>query len=196
MIQKNPLVQLQHWLDEERQQGAPDPQQAVLCSVSNQNTPHARIVAIREINEQKLLFFTQKITRKVREIQENPAVSLVFWFELHQREVIIEGIATPLSDVENQAYWNAYPRLAQIRFHSYAGTSMQAIADKMQIEEKRRVIAAQYSGEKPLPYNPYYCGYEIHPQRVVLYAYRTDELSDVWEYQRQEENWILQRLSP
>jgi pyridoxamine 5'-phosphate oxidase len=44
---------------EEKQAGAPNPQQAVLATCARAAVPHARVVVIREMNEDSLLFFTQ-----------------------------------------------------------------------------------------------------------------------------------------
>lgn len=119
----NPFELLKTWLQEERDGGAPNPQQAVLATAAQQTAPHARVVAIREITENGLLFFTQRGTRKVQELQDNPHATMVFWLELQQRGVIVEGSVVPLSAEENGHYWQSYPREAQIRFYSYAPTS-------------------------------------------------------------------------
>lgn len=87
----NPIDLMNKWLHEEQAAGAPNPQQAVLSTSTNDNVPHGRVVAIREINDQGLLFFTQKGTRKVNELNINPIGAITFWFELLQREIMIEG---------------------------------------------------------------------------------------------------------
>lgn len=190
-----PINQLINWILEERQQGVINPQQAVLSTATNDAVPHARVVAVREISEEGLVFFTQKGTRKVVELHSNPQAVMTFWFEVLQREVILEGIVAALLPEENEHYWHSYPREAQIRFYSYAATSSQPINSKMQLEEKRQSIATQYQ-DKALPMSEFYCGFKLIPQRMVFYAYRTDELSDVYEYLQVENNWTKTRLSP
>ncbi|HCJ1109662.1 TPA: pyridoxal 5'-phosphate synthase [Legionella pneumophila] len=190
-----PIKQLNIWIDEERHKGAPNPQQAVLSTATKESIPHARVVAIREISEQSLLFFTQKGTRKVAELITNPIATLTFWFELLQREVIIEGVVESLLPEENERYWQAYPREAQIRFYSYAATSSQPIISKHQLEKKKKNIAVNYQ-DKPLPMSEFYCGFRVKPARMVFYAYRTDELSDVVEYHLVDNRWITRLLSP
>ncbi len=190
-----PINQLINWISEERQHGVINPQQAVLSTTTSDAIPHARVVAVREINEDGLLFFTQKGTRKVVELQINPRAAMTFWFEVLQREVIIEGTVNALLAEENERYWSSYPREAQIRFHSYAATSSQPISSKMQLEEKKRTIEKHYHG-KELPMNEFYCGFRFVPQRLIFYAYRTDELSDVDEYLLSEKQWIKRCLSP
>ena len=166
-LMNNPIELLNKWLSEERAAGAPNPQQAVLSTATDQAVPHARVVAIREINDQWLLFFTQKKTRKVSELGINPIAAMVFWFELLQREVIIEGEVEPLSEVENTHYWQSYPREAQIRFYSYAPTSSESITSKQELEEKRKQIEQKFIG-KQLPINEFYCGFKLKPKRTAL----------------------------
>ncbi|HBI22007.1 MAG TPA: pyridoxamine 5'-phosphate oxidase [Legionella sp.] len=191
----DPIEHLSQWLQNERAAGAPNPQQAVLSTATMDAVPHSRVVAIREIDAQGLLFFTQKDTRKVAEMSINPAVSMTFWFELLLREVIIEGTIEALSEIENEQYWQSYPREAQIRFHSYAPTSAQPIRDKQELEEKRKVIQ-QNCTDHPVPVSPLYCGFRLKPNRFIFYAYRSDELSDVLEYTHLNDEWTTQLLSP
>lgn len=191
----NPITLLTSWISEERDNGAPSPQHAILSTTGKDAIPHGRVIAIREINDQGLLFFTQRGTRKVVEITNNPMVSLTFWFELFEREVMIDGTVKALSESECKTYWDTYPAFAQIRFHSYAPTSSQVIPNKQLIEDKRKSLTDQFQN-KPLPMSEYYCGFRVIPARMVFYIYRTDELSDVIEYYFIKNNWDRRLLSP
>lgn len=152
-----PLELLNRWLAEEKNAGAPNPQQAVLSTCSKGGLPHARVVAIREINEHSLLFFTQRNSRKVAEILSNPFATITFWFELIQREVILEGSITQLSNLENEQYWHTNPRENQIRFTTYAPTSSQPIISKEILQNRMKQIEQEFDG-KSLPMSPFYCG--------------------------------------
>jgi pyridoxamine 5'-phosphate oxidase len=143
-----PLKLLNQWITEEKDAGAPNPQHAVLATATLKALPHSRVIAIREISDTDLIFFTQKETKKVAQLTENPQVSLTFWFELKQREVIVEGIVEPLSTTETEAFWQNNPRFAQLRFAAYAPTSMQAISSKQILEDKKNAIEKEYSNTK------------------------------------------------
>ena len=192
---KDPINLLKKWLEEEKELGVSNPQHAVLSTATSSAIPHSRVVAIREINEKSMIFFTQKGTRKVTELINNPVAALTFWLEMSSREVIIEGTTVPLSGEENKSYWNSYPREAKIRFHSYAETSATPIASKEILEKKKNQIALEYQGQI-LPMSEFYYGFRFIPTRLVFYTYRTDELSDVAEYIYRENSWVRQILSP
>lgn len=195
MSEKLPILLLKNWLDKESELGAPNSQQAVLCTATQHAIPHGRVVAIREISTEGLLFFTQKNTRKIEELTHHHKASMVFWLELQQRQVVVEGKVEVLAASENLYFWENYPREAQIRFYAYAPTSTQAIASKAELENKKQIIASQYQGQS-LPIHPHYQGFLLKPNRFVFYHYRTDELSDVVEYQYTLNTWERQLLSP
>lgn len=190
-----PSQLLASWIAQEKELGAQYAQHAVLSSQAIDGAPHGRVVAIREITEDWILFFTQKRTRKVLEIANNNQVTLTFWFERYAREVIVEGTASFLSDEQNAEYWQNYSQWAQIRFLSYAPTSGLPIENKQLLEEKRLEIE-QSLDNNPIPCSSDYCGISIQPERFVFYSYRLDELSDVWEYRVKGKTITQQRLSP
>lgn len=193
----SPMACLQDWLAAEQAAGAVNPQQAVLSTVATLPTPipHARVVAVREVDENGLLFFTQQGTRKVSELRANPNAVMTFWFELHQRQVSLEGEAYPLSSEENARYWQANAREAQIRFCSYAPTSGQPISSKDALEQKRQQIRVEFEG-KAIPPSPLYRGFRFKPVTALFYSYRTDEFSDVSRLTWRNGSWIQQRFSP
>ena len=191
-----PINKLTQWLNKENSVGAPDPAQAVLATSTIDAIPHSRVVAIREISQEGLLFFTQRGTKKVEELNVNPRVSLTFWFELTERQITIEGTVTPLTETENNNYWVAHPRFSQLRFYAYAPTSSQEISSKQILEDKKNTISKQFDGQV-IPMHPLYCGYRIKPIKFLFYAYRTDELSDVAAYLKQADgSWVEKIISP
>lgn len=195
MFDKNPFVTLTRWLTEEELAGAPNPKQGVLSTSTKDAVPHSRVVAVKQVNEEGLIFFTQKKTRKVFEIEQNPNASFVFWFELLQREIVLEGEITPLSNEENNHHWQEYPKDAQIRFYSYAPTSSQPIQNKKKLESLRTDIKNKYR-DKALPMTEHYIGFRLLANQIVFYAYQPEELSDVMKYKLVGHTWHKQILSP
>ena len=191
----SPFELLHDWLAVEALLGAPNPKQAVLATATPSGTPHARVVAIREIDSQGFLFFTQTGTRKVAELTANPQAVLTFWFELKQREIIVEGVVTALSAAENERYWHAYPREAQLRFHAYAPTSSEEILSKAHLEARKAALTQEYANQS-VPFSPNYCGFRLLPKRFIAYAYRLDELSDVCSYELNGTTWQRKIMSP
>jgi len=91
--------------------------------------------------------------------------------------------------------WKDYSREAQIRFYSYAPTSSQPIVSKDLLENRKKQIEIEFN-DRALPISSFYCGFRLKPSRIIFYAYRADELSDVFEYQYIDGQWKKQWLSP
>ncbi len=190
-----PINILEKWLEEEQQLGAPSARSAVLATTGLQSEPHNRVVAIREMNEEGILFFTQKGTRKVQDLMHTPLASIVFWLALKQREVVIEGDVVALTAAENKIYWDSYPREAQLRFSAYAETSAQVIDTMQTLEDKKTALTKQYEGQ-PIPLDPFYCGFRIVPKQFMFYAVRLDTLSEVFAYRLESGHFKKVLLSP
>ena len=190
-----PVNQLIDWLQNEKQLGIDQPECAVLSTSTSSNVPHSRVVAIREINTESLLFFTQKGTRKVTELLENPAAVLNFFFAMQQRQVIIEGIARPISQEENEHYWHSLPRERQLRFSAYAPTSGQVIHDLYFLDSRKRDVDEQYPNQA-IPMSEDYCGFRFIPETFVFYTVEPVSFSTVVRYCREDGGWKKELLSP
>ena len=82
----------------------------VLGTVDSKNKARTRTIAIRQINEWGILFFTQRGSEKVQHIKQNSFVSLTIYLPDSKRQIVVDGTAEALSDKENSQYWNTYPK--------------------------------------------------------------------------------------
>lgn len=190
-----PLSQLENILKQEQQLGVKDPRCAVLATVTTEGHPHSRVVAIREIQPESLLFFTQRLSRKVSELINNPHATLTFWFAMQQKQVVLEGVANPLSYEENKVYWEGLPRERQLRFSSYAPTSGKVIADQSVLEKRKAELATRYANQE-IPMCEDYCGFRFLPQTMLFYTIGTSTFSEVIRFSKTNEQWNEFYISP
>lgn len=196
MIHIQDLInEIKTWLDQEKTLGSPNPNNIVLATAGKNGIPHSRIVAIREISEQGVLFFTQRGTKKVTQILENPQASMTLWLPLQQRQIIMDGVIKPLTQKENEHYWNLLPYDRRIRFSTYSPTSGHPIQDLSILENKAKALMQQYTTET-LPISPYYCGYRFVPEVFYFYTLGTLTFSEIIKYIFDKGSWQKERLSP
>lgn len=165
-----------------------------LATASN-NIPYSRLVAIKEINAQGVVFFTQLGSQKVQQIADNPMVSITIFLPEHARQIIIAGKAMALSEQENQQYWKAYPKESQLRFIVYGPRSGEKIKDNSDLDELLNNYRQQYqnkSVEKPEAY----IGYRIAIQELKLYQLNAQSISDSFILTPDDLNWKLSQLVP
>lgn len=141
------------------------------------------------------VFFTQRGTRKVVELRDNPKVSMVLWLPLQQRQVVIEGLAHALPPEENEYYWETMPRDRQLRFTAYAPTSGQVIHSTDQLEEKYRLLSDRYN-QTIVQMSEFYCGFRVLPHTICFYTLGTNTFSEVQRFIKQNDNWNEEMISP
>ena len=71
-----PMEKMRTWIEEEKKLGSVEAASVVLATASASGEVHSRIVAIREITEVGILFFTQKQSRKTKDLRENSSASM------------------------------------------------------------------------------------------------------------------------
>jgi pyridoxamine 5'-phosphate oxidase len=191
----NPFVKIQEWLNKETELGSYDCNRVILATASKKGIPHSRVVAIREINEQGVLFFTQRGSRKVVELNENPFASMTLWLPAQQREVILDGHVQTLNSHENIDYWNALPRDRQLRFNTYGPTSGKIIHSLTELENKYAELSAHFHQQK-IPISESYCGYRLIPETIYFYTLGTETFSEVVRCKNMQEKWLAEMLSP
>lgn len=188
-----PINKMQEWLEKEKQLGSPDPDRVILATASAAGKVHSRVVAIREITETGVLFFTQRATRKVADLTENPSASMTLWLPLQQREVILDGITQPLTPNENNFYWDTLPYERQVKFTMHR--SGKQVSSLMELENEYQALLRKYRNEK-VPISDSYCGYRLSPEVAYFYTLGVESFSEVIKYSRTDVGWENELISP
>jgi pyridoxamine 5'-phosphate oxidase len=89
----NPLRELERWIEEARERGAPHPAAAAFVTASTEGRPSARTVTTKRIEDDALVFTSALWTRKANEIEANPQVALLFHWPSLGRQVHVTGEA-------------------------------------------------------------------------------------------------------
>src|SRR6185295_12156153 len=112
-IPKDPIQEFNRWYRSAKSANASCLDRITLATTDSRGRPSARIVLFKGMSpEGGLRIFTNYNSRKARELSENPAAALIFyWVELG-RQVRVEGKAIRLSAEESDGYWKTRPRLS------------------------------------------------------------------------------------
>ncbi len=192
---QSPLIKVREWIEAERSLGSSHPDRITLATCSAEGTPHSRIVAIREISSDGILFFTQRCSKKVTELACNPQASMTLWLPLQQRQVIMEGVTYPLTHQENERFWKTVPREQQLRFSAYAPTSGQVIDSVSVLDEQLDALTKKFLG-KEVPMSAEYCGFRLTAETLYFYTLGVNTFSEFVKYQKHQGSWNRQLVSP
>src|SRR4051812_41050133 len=82
-----PVERLGRWLAEAREAGVEAPMAMTLVTANADGRPSARIVSLKRIEDERLVFTTALWTRKVEELRANPCVAATFFWPDLGRQV-------------------------------------------------------------------------------------------------------------
>jgi pyridoxamine 5'-phosphate oxidase len=186
------IAQLEAWLAEARL-AVPQADAMTLATADRDGRPSARVVLLGGIDSRGLVFFTNRASRKGRELAENPRAAAVFhWWELG-RQVRIEGTVVETTEADSTAYWSSRRRASQIA--GWASPQSRALADRSDLAARVAQIEERFQGAGvPLP--PFWGGYRLLPESVEFWTHRENRLHDRVRYVRSGESWRRERLAP
>ena len=182
---------IQNWLDDEKDRL----KLGVLATVDENNYPRSRSVAIREIDANQVLFFTQKGSQKVSQLKMNPRVSMTVILQENRRQIIFEGVAKPLTAQENIKYWSNYPKESRVRFMTYGALSRGVLSDKKKLDLILSDLQERYKDSDPNCPEAY-MGYRINTHTLKLYQLNDEILSDSYIAAKKNDAWFVQRVVP
>ena len=188
----DPLRQFARWFDEARKSGVPEANAMTLATVGSNLRPSTRVVLIKDFDERGIVWYTNRQSRKGRELAGNPWAALQFhWVEL-ERVVRIEGRVREVDDAESDAYFASRP--LDHRIGAWASPQSQPIPGRAWLVAEAAKYAARFMLDPPRP--PHWGGYRLEPDCWEFWQGRKSRLHDRLRYRLESGQWSRERLSP
>jgi pyridoxamine 5'-phosphate oxidase len=189
----NPVVQFEKWFDESLKSECDEPNAFVLSTISN-SRPRGRVVLLKGIHKGQFIFYSNYLSAKGHEIEENVFVSMTFlWLPL-QRQVRIEGKAIKVESVLSDDYFQKRPRGNQIG--AIASPQSQRVSSRQELEELFEKADKKLLNSEVLPRPQHWGGYSIEPDYVEFWQGRESRMHDRIIYEKSNDKWNLSRLAP
>lgn len=168
------------------------PNVVVLATVSD-NKPNTRCVLIKEINEEGFVFYTNYESNKGKEIEKNPFVSIVFFWEELKTQIRIKGIAEKVSKEKSEEYFKSRPKGNQIAtIISKQSKELESYEKLIEEFEKLLEFYKDKEVEKPETWG----GYIIKPFEIEIWEEGKHRLHKRVLYIKEGNVWKSKFLYP
>jgi pyridoxamine 5'-phosphate oxidase len=193
-IDPNPVIQFKKWFEQALAAQIPEPNAMTLATATPDGKPSARMVLLKDFDEQGFVLFTNYNSHKGQELAANPQAALVFWWAELERQVRIVGTVEKISPQQSDSYFEMRP--PNSRLGAWASNQSQVIVSREVLEQQLEEFQRQYENQE-VPRPPHWGGYRVIPTEIEFWQGRPSRLHDRLLYTRWDNSsWKIERLSP
>jgi pyridoxamine 5'-phosphate oxidase len=194
LIDRDPIKQFRLWFNDAIAAKLPLPEAMSLATATREGKPSARMVLLKQVNNDGFVFFTNYNSAKAVELDDNPYAALVFYWPQLERQVRVEGKVSRTSTQESFEYFKTRPRESQIG--AWASPQSEVISGREILERRARELEENYH-DREIDCPDYWGGYRLIPNRIEFWKGRVGRLHDRILYERKADGpWTIKRLAP
>jgi pyridoxamine 5'-phosphate oxidase len=193
MSHGDPFARISDAIARARYASPHDPTAAALATADARGRPSVRMVLLKAAEARGLSFFTNRDSRKGREIAENPWAALCLHWPALGEQARAEGRIEPLSDAESDAYFATRPRESQLG--AWASRQSEPLAARADLEAALAEAERRFAGG-PVPRPPRWGGYLLVPEAIELWRQGDGRLHHRERYTRVAGGWRVTLLQP
>ena len=192
-VAPDPFAQFGRWFAEAQAAQVPEPNAMSLCTVDVHGRPSARIVLLKEVDARGFAFYTNRDSRKGRELAAHPQAALLFFWADLERQVRVEGGVEDVDASIADAYFSQRPRGSRIG--AWASPQSETLPDRAALELRFADADRRFAGEE-VPRPPRWGGYRVVPTMFEFWQGRPSRLHDRIAYVQDDSGWRTRRLAP
>jgi len=189
----NPIDQFEVWINEALNAQVSEPNAMTLATSTFQGKPSARIVLLKEVRKDGLVFFTNYESKKGMQILQNPFGALIFYWPELERQVRIEGKIIKTSDEESDKYFKTRPKGSKLG--AWASPQSQELPNRRYLDSLKSDFREEFEN-RAIDRPDNWGGYILSPTLMEFWQGRKSRLHDRIEYYQENELWEIRRLAP
>ena len=188
-----PYTLLRKWYEKAESNKYEAANAMTLATCSPDGHPSARIVLLKQVVDDGLVFFTNYNSRKGRDLETNPHAAIVFWWPELNRQIRVRGAVVHTSDDVSDAYFESRPRGYQLG--AWASKQSEVLPDRFALSKSFLKLREKYK-RKAVPRPPHWGGYLLQPEAFEFWELRVNRLHERRHFVKEGDTWVLQRLYP
>ncbi len=194
-LPKDPFFLFDNWFKVESKKNSFSEINAMtLSTIDSSGFPNSRIVLLKYYSSDGFVFFTNYNSNKAMSIDKINKVSISFFWENSERQIMIKGTARKISDDLSTKYFDSRP----------LGSKIGALVSENQssIIESKQFLIQRFNDLKNKYLNrkierpSYWGGYIINPIEYEFWQGGKNRIHDRIRYKKINRYWQKNRLSP
>ena len=113
-ISHEPFIEILKTLEEAESANLIDWNAMNIASVDQMSQPSSRMVLLKKISDEGLVFYTNYNSRKGKEIELNPKVAVNFWWRELKKQIRVEGFIEKASEKDSDDYFYSRPLKSRV----------------------------------------------------------------------------------
>lgn len=190
----DPFKQFESWFLAETEAKISAANAMTLSTVDSNNRPSARLVLLQSFSSAGFIFYTNYMSRKAKEIEQNPFCCVTFFWPELQQQIRIEGRLSKVDEETSEKYFMSRPY--ESRLGAWISPQSEIIPSRKVLEEELETITKEMKG-KEVKRPAWWGGYILVPDHFEFWQERESRLHDRICYMKQKEGgWSMCRLAP
>ncbi|WP_066951798.1 pyridoxamine 5'-phosphate oxidase [Streptomyces lushanensis] len=179
-----PMEQFDRWFRAAVACDLYEPNAMVVSTAAPDGRPSSRTVLMKAYDGRGFVFFTNYTSRKGREIEANPYVSLLFPWHPLARQIIVTGTAARVGRDETAGYFRTRPHGSQLG--AWASDQSAPVDSRETLLHRYESLSTRYPEGEQVPVPPRWGGFRVTPETVEFWQGHENRLHDRLRYVREE----------
>jgi pyridoxamine 5'-phosphate oxidase len=192
-VSQEPILEIHSWIQEAKESSVGLPHAMNLASVDDNGQPSSRMVLLKSLSDEGLVFFTDYEGKKGQEIINNKKVALNFWWAKTNKQIRIEGCCKKVSKEESDEYFQLRPRLSQVS--ATASHQSKEIQSYESLVKDVRNIERTNEGKK-IERPQRWGGFILKPELIEFWVDQKNRLHRRKLYKMVNKKWQVSLLAP
>lgn len=191
---EDPFAIARDWLAEAEKSEPNDPNAIALSTVDADGLPNARMVLLKDIEDDAFVFYTNYGSAKAQELDQAGKAAFVMHWKSLRRQIRVRGVIEREEGPQADAYYAS--RSLKSRLGAWASHQSQPLASRAALMAEVAKVTATHGTNPARP--PFWGGYRIWPTEIEFWADGAFRLHDRFRWSRSEksDSWSVMRLNP
>lgn len=194
-IPENPMELFQKWYFTAEESGYIEEANTMsVTTLELDGFPKSRMVLLKRFTWEGFIFYTNYNSNKGKAIEQNPKISILFFWQQLEQQILIKGIAEKLPENLSDGYFESRPDGSKLG--AWASDQSKEVPSRAYLDNRLKEFEKKFEG-KEIPRPDFWGGYIVKPISMEFWQGRPNRMHDRILYTLQENfDWKITRLAP